>query len=158
MTSPKYSVHLIVLSAILAAASHTRAAEPHYLGAWTIESARLAPWADPIHPLAPHEPAQLKGKIITFTAKAISGPRDFTCKNPHYEMSDFTPDLLFQGAFEEMRSKDHRTDPAKVAVSLGFKGAAIRTLQTGCEFDFHFVDDATAEVGLNDYVYTMRRR
>lgn len=158
MTSPGYPVHLIPLVAVLAIAPQSHAAEPRYLGAWTIESARLAPWADPAHPLAPHEPAQLKGKVITFTAKAISGPRDFTCKNPHYEMSDFTPDLLFQGAFEEMRSKDHRTDPAKAAASLGFKAATIRTLQTGCAFDFHFVDDATAQFGLNDYVYTMRRR
>ncbi len=29
-------------------------------------------------------------------------------------------------------------------------------LETGCELDFHFVDDATAEIGINDYVYTLK--
>ena len=45
-----------------------------------------------------------------------------------------------------------------IAASLGFTSARIKTLETGCEIDVHFVDDATAEVGLNDYVYTLKKR
>lgn len=33
-----------------------------------------------------------------------------------------------------------------------------RTLETGCGIDVHFVHDATAEIGLNDYVYTLKKR
>lgn len=29
--------------------------------------------------------------------------------------------------------------------------------QSGCGIDAHFVDDATAEIGLNDYVYALKR-
>lgn len=32
-----------------------------------------------------------------------------------------------------------------------------RTLENGCGIDVHFVDDATAEIGLNDYVYALKR-
>jgi len=31
-------------------------------------------------------------------------------------------------------------------------------LETGCEIEFHFVDAATAEIGLNDYVYTLKKQ
>ena len=31
-------------------------------------------------------------------------------------------------------------------------------LETGCEFDFHFVDATTAETGLNNTVYTLRKQ
>jgi hypothetical protein len=37
-------------------------------------------------------------------------------------------------------------------------GRGIRTLETGCEIDFHFVDAATAEIGLNDRVYTLKKQ
>ena len=47
-----------------------------------------------------------------------------------------------------------RTDPDALAASLGFTPARIKTLETRCEIDVHFVDDATPEIGLNDYVYT----
>ena len=42
--------------------------------------------------------------------------------------------------------------------SLGFAGTCIRTLETGCEIEVHFVNDATAEIGLNNYVYTLKKR
>ncbi len=57
-----------------------------------------------------------------------------------------------------MRSKDKSVDPDKLAAALGFKGASFKTLETGCEFDFHFVDEGTAEIGLNDYVYTLKKQ
>ena len=43
-------------------------------------------------------------------------------------------------------------------MSLGFAGAPTKTPETGCAIDFHFVGDTTAEVGLNNYVYTLKER
>jgi hypothetical protein len=66
--------------------------------------------------------------------------------------------MLFQGAFEEMQSKNKAIDPNKLATSLGFAGKTVKTLETGCEIEFHFVDAATAEIGLNDYIYTLKKQ
>jgi len=134
------------------------AAIPAYLGDWTITRAVLAPWADPAHPLDPAEPARLTGKTVTFTVRAIRGPPPLACRTPHYKLVEFGADMLFEGAFGEMRSKDRRVEPARIAASLGFPGPRTRTLETGCEIDFHFAGPTTAEFGLNDHVYTIRRR
>ena len=104
------------------------------------------------------ERSRLIGKTIVFKAKEIAGPPPFACKGPQYSVTDVTAGLLFQGAFEEMQSKDNSVEPDKLATSLGFTGSRIKTLETGCEIDFHLVDAATAEVGLNDYVYTLKKR
>jgi len=134
------------------------AADASYIGAWKLSAATLAPWADPDHMPDGAEPTRLIGKTIVIAARQISGPRPFACTAPHYKVGDFTPDRLFQGAFDEMRFNDKRVDPNKIAASLGFAGTAIKTLETGCEIDFHFVDATTAEVGLNDYVYTLKKQ
>jgi hypothetical protein len=57
-----------------------------------------------------------------------------------------------------MQSKNKSVDPNKIAAALGFIGNRIKTLETGCEIDFHFVDATTAEIGLNDYVYTLKKQ
>lgn len=134
------------------------AAAPSYMGAWTLTGAVKAPWADPVHPLDPSEPSRLIGKAVVFKAGEIDGPRSIACQGARYAVKDYTADLLFQGAFGEMRLRDKRVDPAKIAASLGFTGPTIKTLETGCEIDFHFVNEATAEIGLNDHVYTLKKR
>ena len=134
------------------------AAEPAYLGKWTFTNAAVAPWATLSRAPNEAERTRLMGKSITIGAKGISGPDPFLCKGARYAMRDYTPDLLFQGAFDEMRRKDKSVEPDKIAASLGFKAKTVRTLETGCEFDFHFVDDRTAQVGLNDYVYTLTKK
>lgn len=147
------------LGAALAVLSlQANAAEPSYLGKWTFSNAVVAPWSTPSREPNETERTRLMGKSITIGAKGISGPDPFLCKGAHYAMRDYTADLLFQGAFDEMRRKDKSVEPDKVAASLGFKGKSVRTLETGCEFDFHFVDDRTAQVGLNDYVYTLTKK
>ena len=67
-------------------------------------------------------------------------------------------DMIFQGAFDEMQRASKKADPKALAASLGFSGSKIKTLETGCEIDLHFVDDSTAEAGLNDYVYTLKKQ
>jgi hypothetical protein len=68
--------------------------------------------------------------------------------------------MLYQGAFDEMRRKDKKNDPAKIAAGLGFHGPTSKTVETGCavELDFHFIDDNTPTFGLNDYVYYLKRQ
>jgi len=133
------------------------AAEPFYIGTWKLSGAVIAPWADPKQKPDTAEPSRLLGKTVTFAVKAITGPKPLACAAPHYKVSDFTADMLFQGAFDDMQSRDKSIDPNKIAAALGFSGTAIKTLETGCEIDFHFVDGTTAEIGLNDMVYTLKK-
>jgi hypothetical protein len=151
-------VNCIVICIALAAAVLSRAADASYMGTWTISAAVLAPWADPKQRPDSAEQARLMGKTIISKAKQIKGPAPFACKAPHYKQSEVAADMIFQGAFDEMRSKNNSVDPDQLAASLGFAGKSIKTLETGCEIDFHFVDAATAEVGLNDTVYTLTKQ
>jgi hypothetical protein len=135
------------------------AADPFYLGAWKIASAVVAPWADPARP-DPAEMKSLVGKTVTIQPKAIIGPKILACQGPNYRVRDVPADWLFQGAFGEMHDRNKSADPVKVAATLGFHGSSWKTLETGCanELDFHFVDATTAEFGLNDFVYTLRKQ
>ncbi|OAF18480.1 hypothetical protein [Bradyrhizobium neotropicale] len=134
------------------------AADPFYLGSWTVTTAVVAPWADPHRKPDGSEQARLMGKALAIKVKEISGPRPLACAKPQYKVTDYGPDMIFQGAFDEMRRAGKKADPKALAASLGFVGGKIKTLETGCEIEFHFVDDATAEIGLNDYVYTLKKQ
>jgi hypothetical protein len=41
----------------------------------------------------------------------------------------------------------------------GFRGSSWKTLETGCgnEIELHFVDATTAEFGLYDFVYVLKK-
>jgi hypothetical protein len=136
------------------------AADPFYLGTWKVDSAVLAPWADAAHKDDAAEMKTLVGKTVVFKPAEIAGPRQVACKGPHYKVEDYPADMLFQGAFGEMHSRDKSVDPAKVAAKLGFKGSSWKTLETGCatELDFHFIDPGTTTFGLNNYVYTLKKQ
>jgi hypothetical protein len=144
--------------AALAAALPAYAEEPFYLGVWKISSAVVAPWADPQQPSDAAEIKALIGKVITIKSKAITGPNVFACKGPHYKMSDFSADMLFQGELGEIHDADKSKDPLALAHALGFSGGSFKTLETGCEFDWHFVDQTTAEIGLNNSVYILKKQ
>jgi len=147
------------LAAIFAAFAGTSyAATPFYLGDWRVAGATRAPWADPAHPLDDAEPARLRGHVIAIRPRGINGPPPFPCPAAHYRLTDYAADMLFQGAFGEMHAKTASVDPVKVAAGLGFHNSQTRTLETGCEFDFHFVDATHAQVGLNDYVYHLKKQ
>jgi hypothetical protein len=134
------------------------AADLFYIGTWKLTGAVVAPWADPKQKPDSAEQSRLIGKTIVFKAREIAGPPPFACKTPHYKETDYAADQIFQGAFEEMQVKNKSVEPGKLAASLGFAGSRIKTLETGCEIDFHFVDAATAEIGLNDNVYTLKKQ
>jgi hypothetical protein len=146
----------------LAISTHCRAADAFYLGTWKFDSAVAAPWA--VSSAGSHdkpdvaEKNSLLGKTVTIATGGITGPKVFACKGAHYKLTDYTADLLFQGAFSEMHDADKSKDPQKLAASVGFTGTPIKTLETGCEFDWHFVDQSTAEIGLNNYVYVLKKQ
>ena len=93
---------------------------------------------------------RLIGKRIVFAPNRIDAPQPLTCRGPHYEIKDYTSDLLFQGTL---------TDPDKQAAALGFTLPKIRTLETGCAgpIDFHFANANTAMFALNNRIYRLDR-
>ncbi len=137
------------------------AADPIYLGTWKIISASIAPWwNDPARKPDQTEMKGLVGKTVAIMPKAIQGPRELACSGTRYKIKDYPADFLFQGAFGEMHTRDKSVDPAKIAASLGFRGSSWKTLETGCavEIDYHFIDPATAAIGLNNYIYTLKKQ
>ena len=144
---------------VLVAFGPSRATDNFYLGTWKISSAAVAPWVDRKQKPDEREKTRLLDKILELSAKRISGPKPFSCGGPHYKVSNFAADMIFQGALGEMQSTNKSVDPNKIATSLGFTSPGnIKTVETGCEIDFHFVDEATAEISLNDYVYTLKKQ
>jgi hypothetical protein len=133
-------------------------AEPSYLGAWKLTAAAVAPWVESQRKPDAAERARLLGQTIFIYAEAIAGPSPFACRGPHYKFRAFTAAMIFEGAFEEMQANDKSADPDRLAAVFGFAGPSIKTLETGCAFDFHFVDASTAQVGLNDFVYTLKKQ
>lgn len=147
----------VCLFVSLGTAGTAVAADRFYAGSWTFTTAVVAPWADPQGKPDDTERARLMGKAIVLKAREISGPRPFACAKPQYKVTAYGPDMIFQGAFNEMQRTDKKVDPKALAASLGFSGSPIKTLETGCEIDLHYVDDTTAEVALNNYVYTLKK-
>jgi hypothetical protein len=136
------------------------AADAFYLGTWKIDSAVVGPWVDAAYKDDTVEMKTLVGKIVVMKPNGITGPHQLACKGPKYVVKEYSADMLFQGAFGEMKSKDKTVDPLKVAAKLGFKGDSWKTLETGCptELDFHFIDPATTTFGLNNYVYFLKKQ
>ena len=144
---------------VAAISSPAGADEPFYLGTWKLDSAVVAPWADPHEKPDAAAMKALIGKTVTLTPAAIAGPKVFACKGPHYKViAPPPPPCCSRGAFEEMKDNDKSVDPLTLAAALGFDGTAFKTLETGCDIDWHFVDQTTAEVGLDDYVYTLKKQ
>jgi hypothetical protein len=135
-------------------------ADAFYLGTWNIDSAVVGPWWTETQKPDPAEMKSLVGKTVVIKASKIAGPRQVACKGPRYKVKDYPADMLFQGAFDEMRRRDKSADPAKLAAKLGFQGKNWKTVETGCgnELDFHFIDATTATFGLNNYVYFLKKR
>ncbi len=156
MTKTRF-LALAIFAAIAPPPAH---ADAFYFGTWRVASAVVAPWADTLRPPSTAEKDALVGKTVVFRAASIDGPKQLACRNLKYKLVDSGPDMLFQGELAEPREGKPPPDPAAAAAALGFKGASWKTLETGCgnELDFHFLDEKTAEFGLNDYVYRMEKQ
>jgi hypothetical protein len=148
------------LTLVLLLAASAFAADSFYLGVWKIDSAVIAPWWTDAGKPDAAESKSLIGKTVTITPAAIQAPGILACKGPKFKVVEVPAEGLFQGAFDEMHRRDSKVDPAKLAATLGFKGPTSKALQTGCanELDFHFIDPNTAQFGLNDFVYTLKKQ
>lgn len=153
-----FVARLAIAFTMFAAVSSAGAEDAFYLGTWKFESATVAPWSSSPQESDKAEMKALIGKTVSLGQKAISGPKVFACKGPHYKLSAFTADMLFQGSLGEMHEADTSKDPLKLAAALGFNGTSFKTLETGCEIDWHFVDATTAKIGLDNYVYTLKKQ
>jgi len=156
-----FSGSLLKLYSFLSIAACSIAADAFYLGTWKITSAVVAPWVNgPAYDDDTKEMKSLAGKTVVIKPNETLGPGILSCKGPKYKVVDFPANMLFQGAFEEMQSKDKSVDPAKLAAKLGFRGTKWKTLETGCanELDYHFVDLSTAEFALDNYIYTLKKQ
>lgn len=151
------------LAAFLCAASLSaaKAEDAFYLGQWKITHAVPGPWIKSDAELFPDEVKSLVGQSLTLKADAIEGPGSFPCKGPKYEVIEGGPDMLFQGAFGEMQSKDSSVNPQVLAEKVGFTGTQYRTVLTGCEFAMDFsigADKDTMMFALDNSVYVMKRQ
>ncbi len=158
MRRASVAVVYAVVWIVVAAMASANAGEAFYIGTWKLAGAEAAPWTGSGQMADSVKRSRLLGKTIVFKAGEIAGPAPFACKHPQYKVSDFTPEMIFQGALEEMQSKDKSVQPSRIAASLGFSGTSIKTLETGCEIDFHFIDDGTAKASLNDYIYELKKQ
>jgi hypothetical protein len=148
----KWIVRLLLVPGLLASAPGLAGATgtTDYLGSFTITGSVTAPWvrADWVDDAA--EVGRLVGRQVTLARRAITGPRQLACRDPHYEVKGYALDMLFQGTL---------ADPQRQAAALGFTKQIVPTLETGCDgpLDFHFADDHTAMFGLNNRIYMMTR-
>ena len=140
----------IALAFALLGASAANAANPGFMGKWTVTASQPAPWAQPNTTPVESDLKTLMGKMVTFSANRIDAPRPLTCRKPHYEMKQYEPDMLFQG---------NLTEPAKQAAALGYREKIV-TLETGCEgaIDFHFINSDNAMFALNNRLYKIERK
>jgi hypothetical protein len=153
----KFSLAIGALIFAAGPASTARAAEQRPTGAWIIESAIAAPWADPARPVEGDEPKRLIGKTVTFGPKAVEAPAPIGCAKPVYATRHDGPDMLFQGALAEPDKNGKPRDAAALARRLGMTTATVVTYEIGCsEFEFHALAPDALVFGLNDRVYTMR--
>jgi hypothetical protein len=153
----KFSPAIFALVFAAGLASATQAAEQKPPGAWVIESAIAAPWADPAQPVDSDEPKRLIGKTVTFGPKAVEAPAPMGCAKPVYAMRHDRPDMLFQGALAEPDKGGKPRDATALAHRLGMTTATVVTYEIGCsEFEFHALRPGVLVFGLNDRVYTMR--
>lgn len=92
-------------------------------------------------------------------ARKPSPPRTPTisCKNAHYEKSNFPYDELFQGALGELSAEVR----AKTVKELGFPPEPVPGIELGCstgEFSYHFRDPNTVLFALSDVIYILTRQ
>lgn len=147
----------IGLLALIGLAAAAEAQERRFAGTWRIESAALAPWAEPEDVPDPAEAERLIGKTVTFGPKAIVGPAPLGCAKPVYSVRTDGPDMLFQGSLAEPDRSGRPRDAAALARGLGMSSATVATLVVGCcEIEYHALAPDRLVFGLNDNVYTLR--
>lgn len=147
------------------------AAQPFYIGSWTIVSAEPAPWAATYQEEARAEPAaKLAGSHVVFGPRSVEGPEAIACIRATYAMDGSTAPQLFQGKFAQIPMPDgapadeagpdgYYYSPQKLAERYGFKGFSWKALAVGCKADtyFYFPDRNTALFRIEDILLVLKR-
>lgn len=155
----------------LALPTAVSAAEPFYLGSWTIVSAEPAPWAANYQEQAKAQPAaKLAGSRVVFGSRSVQGPEGIACARAAYAMDGSTAPQLFQGRFghvplpdgaplEQASPDGYNYSPQKLAERYGFKGFSWKALAVGCNADtyFYFPDRKTALFQIEDILLVLKR-
>ena len=135
-----------VLSPVLAAGS-----APTIFGRWKVVASTVAPWVSADEAKAVDQ-TELKGKTIVFANKRIKSNSVLGCDHVNYEPIDYEADALFQGGLPA---------PAEPAArKLGFLQFPVPSVSVNCDtgiFEYHFLDDDTILVALNDVIWTLKR-
>lgn len=123
-----------------------------FFGAWTMTSAKIAPWWDGKGEEPAPDPAFAANVVLA--ADKTSGPPIVACDKPKYVLDRTAPQSLFEG---------NLPDPVKDAAALGFTGDKIVTLNFTCtsgtadvSLDFPMKDPSTIMLGLDNVIYTFR--
>ena len=152
-----FNVALVAVALSMLAALPAQAANA-MAGSWKIEKAEPAPWSDGKDYPPATDSASYVGKKVVFSAKRIGGPSVLACAKPHFEMKDYSADMLFQGLLGEAEQRGGKK-AEDTATALGFKTRPIHTLETGCEgaIDFHMTDANHAAFALNNSIFWLIR-
>jgi hypothetical protein len=135
---------------------HAALAQGAFRGAWNVVDAQRAPW---VNEAADRSRTRADSNMlharVAFLPNRIDGPQSIACRNPHCQVVQAPLDELFEGGLAD--TDRGMTDPMGAAATLGFRGLTSTTLRSGCELEFHMVDENTALFGLNNIIYTLRR-
>ncbi|MDP3494859.1 MAG: hypothetical protein Q8R82_17240 [Hyphomonadaceae bacterium] len=124
-----------------------------FFGAWSVSSAKIAPWWDGKGDEPAADPAFANNVI--FGANKSGGPALLNCDQPSYAVNIVSPRGLFEG---------NLPDPGKDASELGFGSSEIRSMTFTCasgtadvSLNFPMIDDDTIMLGLDNVLYTLNR-
>jgi hypothetical protein len=133
------------------------AAQEVFAGSWDVVKAEDAPWLAANRELKPHPEPALHRARVSFHAGRVVAPGWIGCNAAKYEMMSLGFNELFEGGLSD---PDHGlNDPKALALKLGFKNEPVTSMLTGCtELLFHLIDHDTAMFGLNNMIYTLKRR
>lgn len=121
------------------------------LGQWNVVAATVAPWVS-AEDAKRVDQGELKGKTILFADKSIKSDSVLGCGNVNYEPVDYPADELFQGGLVD--------DAEAAARKLGFKRFPVNSVSVNCDsgiFEYHFLDNNTILVALNNVIWTLKR-
>jgi hypothetical protein len=91
-----------------------------------------------------------EGRANVFVAVEHANCVGFDVIAGDLDQSQPEPRQAHGGLGASHRDRRRQGDVAKRAVD--------RKLETGCEIDFHFLDASTAQIAIDDYIYTLKKR
>ena len=139
---------LLVSGFLLAIPARAMHAQGTFVGTWTITEWMVAPWVKAADRASIKPNSNVLKHSLIFTSKHIVGPTILSCDAPQYRLLNFALDMLFEGGLTNAKAD---------GAALGFK-APVKTLQPGCDFDFHMRDPDTVLFALDNVLYTMKRK